>query len=58
MAKQETVRWGTHGFYFGLVGRFRSLLYLALCMASSPVPLAINIYQNYLTSAFIVCRSF
>ncbi|KAJ6480257.1 P-loop containing nucleoside triphosphate hydrolase protein [Mycena sanguinolenta] len=52
-AKQETVRWGTYGFYFGLVGRFRTLLYLALCMASSLVPLAINIYQNYWTSAFI-----
>ncbi|KAF7378054.1 P-loop containing nucleoside triphosphate hydrolase protein [Mycena sanguinolenta] len=52
-AKRETVRWGTYGFYFGLVGRFRTLLYLALCMASSLVPLAINIYQNYWTSAFI-----
>ncbi|KAF7342250.1 P-loop containing nucleoside triphosphate hydrolase protein [Mycena venus] len=51
--KRETVGWGTYGFYFGLVGWFRSALYLALCMASSLVPLAINIYQNYWTSSFI-----
>ncbi|KAJ7240374.1 P-loop containing nucleoside triphosphate hydrolase protein [Mycena haematopus] len=51
--KRETVGWGTYGFYFRLVGRLRTLLYLVLCMASSLVPLAINIYQNYWTSAFI-----
>ncbi|KAF8217977.1 P-loop containing nucleoside triphosphate hydrolase protein [Mycena galopus ATCC 62051] len=51
--KRETVGWGTYGFYFGLVGRWRTVLYMALCMASSLVPLAINIYQNYWTAAFV-----
>ncbi|KAJ7136954.1 P-loop containing nucleoside triphosphate hydrolase protein [Mycena epipterygia] len=50
--KRETVGWSTYGFYIGLVGRFRALLYLALCIMASLIPLAINIYQNYWTSSF------
>ncbi|KAJ7805334.1 ABC transporter type 1, transmembrane domain-containing protein [Mycena olivaceomarginata] len=52
--KRETVGWDTYGFYLGSVGWWRAALYLALCMASSLVPLAINIYQNYWTSSFSV----
>ncbi|KAJ7805393.1 P-loop containing nucleoside triphosphate hydrolase protein [Mycena olivaceomarginata] len=51
--KRETVRWGTYGFYFRLVGRFRAVLYLALCATASLIPLAINIYQNYWAGAFV-----
>ncbi|KAJ7896136.1 hypothetical protein B0H13DRAFT_2523444 [Mycena leptocephala] len=51
-SKRETVRWDTSGFYLGSVGRWRAALYLAFCVASSLVPLAINIYQNYWTSSF------
>ncbi|KAJ7913387.1 P-loop containing nucleoside triphosphate hydrolase protein [Mycena leptocephala] len=50
--KRETVGWDTYGFYLGSVGWWRAALYLVLCMASSLVPLAINIYQNYWTSSF------
>jgi hypothetical protein len=52
--KRETVRWGTYGFYFRLVGRFRAVFYLALCATASLIPLAINIYQNYWAGAFVV----
>ncbi|KAJ7610244.1 P-loop containing nucleoside triphosphate hydrolase protein [Mycena polygramma] len=50
--KRETVGWSTYGFYFGLVGWYRAVLYVALCMTASLIPLAINIYQNYWTSSF------
>jgi hypothetical protein len=52
--KRETVRWDTSGFYLGSVRWWRAALYLALCVASSLVPLAINIYQTYWMSSFSV----
>lgn len=56
--KRETVGWSTYGFYFGLVGWYRAVLYVALCMTASLIPLAINIYQNYWTSSFVSHSSF
>ncbi|KAJ7205375.1 P-loop containing nucleoside triphosphate hydrolase protein [Mycena rebaudengoi] len=50
--KRETAGWSTYAFYFDLVGRFRAVLYMALCTMASVIPLAINIYQNYWTSSF------
>ncbi|KAK7042141.1 P-loop containing nucleoside triphosphate hydrolase protein [Favolaschia claudopus] len=52
-SKRETVGWSTYGFYFGLVGWFRALLYLTLGAVSTLIPLAINIYQDSWTSSFV-----